>query len=111
MDEITKDCDVSAVLARCTGARLVFDRYGLNGCGAGRGPVESIEFFAAVHHANLELLVRDLNSELHNPSTGKLPYAPRITDAIYRRFFKSGIAIVLSIGAFWGAVNLLQIAL
>jgi hypothetical protein len=34
-----------------------------------------------------------------------------LQDYIYRRFFKAGIAIMLTVGCLWGAINLLQIAL
>ena len=32
-------------------------------------------------------------------------------DYIYRRFFKAGVVIVLTVGCLWGAINLLQIGL
>jgi len=34
-----------------------------------------------------------------------------LQDYIYRRFFKAGVAIVLTVGCLWGAINLLQIGL
>ena len=33
-----------------------------------------------------------------------------LQDYIYRRFFKAGVVVVLSVGCLWGAINLLQIA-
>lgn len=41
----------------------------------------------------------------------RLKRAPRAVDVIYRPFFKSGIAVVLTLGAAWGAYLLLRIAL
>jgi hypothetical protein len=34
-----------------------------------------------------------------------------LPDFIYRRFFKAGVATVLSVGCLWGAVNLFEIGL
>jgi hypothetical protein len=34
-----------------------------------------------------------------------------LADFIYRRFFKAGIAITLTVGVLWGAINMAQIAL
>jgi hypothetical protein len=48
-------------------------------------------------------------------TTGELPAAPdpcrRSADGIYRPFFLAGIAVVLSLGAVWGAYLLARIAL
>jgi len=109
--EITKDTSVAEIVKLCPGARRIFDEHGLKGCGGEHGPSEPLEFFAAVHQANLEELLREINAEITNPS--RQPYAYKVTlqDYIYRRFFKAGVAILLTVGCLWGAINLLQIAM
>ncbi len=110
MAVITKSTSIAEVLERCASARRIFDQHGLRGCGGVGGPAESLEFFATVHQANLDELLRELNAEIAKPSAAALPFQESIADYIYRRFFKAGVAVVLSIGAFWGAINLLQLA-
>jgi hypothetical protein len=101
---------VAEVVKRCPIARRIFDRHGLKGCGGELGPSEPLAFFAAVHQANLNELLREINAEMENPS-GMYVYKETLQDYIYRRFFKVGVATVLSVGCLWGAINLLQIAL
>ena len=110
MTEITKTTSVAEVVKACPTARRVFDKHGLKGCGGAKGPTESLAFFAAVHQVDVETLVQELNAEMRNPSPHEYVYQESLGDTIYRRFFKAGIAIVLSLGAFWGAINLWQIA-
>ena len=55
-------------------------------------------------------MLDELNAEAHRPQE-RYVYQESLEDYIYRRFFKAGIAIVLTVGALWGAVNLAQIAL
>src|SRR6516225_6374943 len=111
METITASDTIVEVLKRCPTARQIFDRHGLKGCGGEHGVTESLDFFARVHEADLDSLLRDLNVELSNPSPEPYVFKESLADYIYRRFFKAGIAVVLSVGALWGAVNLLQIAL
>ncbi len=110
MTEITKTTPVTEVVQACPTARKVFDKHGLKGCGGEHGPKESLDFFAAVHQVDVEALVRELNAEMRNPSREEYVYRESLGDYIYRRFFKAGIVIVLSLGALWGALNLWQIA-
>jgi hypothetical protein len=110
MTEITKLTSVAEIVEGCPTARRVFDKYGLKGCGGEHGPTEALEFFAAVHNVDVDALVRELNAEMLSPSKDEYVYQESLGDFIYRRFFKAGIAIVLSVGALWGAINLLQIA-
>jgi len=110
MDEITGNTSVAEIVRNCPNARRVFDRHGLRGCGGAHGPNESLSFFAAVHQANLEELLRDINAELSSPSEQSYVYKETLQDYIYRRFFKAGVVVVLSVGCLWGAINLLQIA-
>jgi hypothetical protein len=110
MTEFTKLTTVAEVVKTCPAARRIFDKHGLKGCGGANGPTESLAFFAAVHQVDVEALVHELNAEIRNPSPQEYVYQESLGDYIHRRFFKAGIAIVLSIGALWGAVNLWQIA-
>lgn len=110
MSAITKETSVADVVRQCPEARRIFDEHGLRGCGGAHGPAESLEFFASVHQVDVEQLVRELNDELGKPRKPYV-YQESLPDFIYRRFFKAGIAIVLSVGGLWGAVNLAQIAL
>lgn len=111
MGEITGNTSVAEILRRCPNARRIFDRHGLRGCGGGSGPGESLSFFAAVHQANLEELLEDIKAELKSPTQQPNAYKETLQDYIYRRFFKAGVLVVLSVGCLWGAINLLQIAL
>ena len=109
--EITKDTSVAEIVRICPGARRIFDEHGLKGCGGEHGPSEPLSFFAAVHQANLEELLREINAETANPSSKPYAYQASLEDYIYRRFFKAGVAIVLTVGCLWGAINLLEIAM
>jgi len=111
MPPITSETSVREIVRRCPSARRIFDRHGLKGCGGAEGPVEPLSFFAAVHQVDAEQLVAELNRELKHPEPDVPAYRETLADFIYRRFFKAGIAILLTIGGMWGAINLLQIAL
>lgn len=106
---ITAESSVSDIVRLCPTARQIFDRHGLHGCGGANGPTEPLSFFAAVHQVDIDSLIAELNAEIANPGKA-YEYKEALEDFIYRRFFKTAIAIVLSIGALWGAVNLLDIA-
>ncbi|HLI30456.1 MAG TPA: NnrS family protein [Terriglobia bacterium] len=111
MSKITGSTSIREILRLCPSARRIFDEHGLKGCGGENGPVEPLEFFASVHHADLESLLEDLNAEVDNPSKDAFVYHESLADYIYRRFFKTAIAIVLSLGGMWGVISLLQISL
>jgi NnrS protein len=111
MADISGTTSLAEILERYPEARCVFDRHGLNGCGGEHGPAETLEFFARVHQVDARQLIREIESEAANPHPGPYKYQATVAEYIYRRFFKAGIAVVLSVGALWGAVNLLQIAL
>ncbi|MBI4164520.1 MAG: NnrS family protein [Acidobacteria bacterium] len=109
MADIIKATPLAEILERYPAARRVLDRHGLHGCGGERGPAETLEFFARVHGVDAETLLAEIRAE--RPTPAPIPYESTIADYIYRRFFKAGIAVVLTVGALWGAVNLLEIAL
>jgi len=108
--KITGSTSVADIIRRCPNARRIFDRHGLKGCGGEYGPTEPLSFFAAVHQADLDALVRELNAEINRPAGPTYVYQEALPDYIYRRFFKAAVVVVLSVGCLWGAVNLLQIA-
>jgi hypothetical protein len=108
VDEATQIPDL---LRMAPQARPVLDRYGLRGCGGPLGPAESLGFFARAHDVPLERLlqeIRDGVSGRPEPPAGQGTAAS--ADAIYRPFFRAGIAVVLTLGAAWGAYLLLRIA-
>jgi hypothetical protein len=93
--------------------RPVLDRYGLRGCGGPLGPAETLEFFAQAHEVPLVPLLQEIRAALQQPE--ETPPAVvadrdnRLADTIYRPFFKASIAVVLTLGAVWGAYLLLRI--
>jgi hypothetical protein len=90
--------------------RPVLDRYGLRVCGGPLGPVESLEFFAKAHDVPLPRLLEELRQSYGASRAASAEETPSLADAIYRPFFKSGILVVLTLGAVWGAYLLLRIA-
>jgi hypothetical protein len=109
MNVITPETTVADVVRQCPSTRRIFDNHGLRGCGGANGPAESLSFFASVHEVDLDQLLRELRAEMQNPREYR--YREALEDYIYRRFFKAGIFIALTIGVLWGAVNLAQIAM
>lgn len=110
MSKIEASTSVAEIVRACPSARAIFDRHGLKGCGGENGPVEPLEFFARVHEADLDALLADLNAELAKPKPEPYVYQEKLADYIYRRFFKSAIAIMLSLGALWGLFALVEIS-
>jgi hypothetical protein len=109
--KIQASTSVAEIVRICPSARKIFDRHGLHGCGGENGPAESLDFFARVHEVNLAALLEDLNAELNKPPAEPYAYHETLADYIYRRFFKAGIAIVLSLGGMWGVISLMRISL
>ena len=95
-------------------ARQVLDRYGLRGCGGPWGPAESLEFFSHAHDVPLTRLLDELRQAVEtDPGASAETPSPteQLGDTIYRPFFRAGIAVVLTLGAAWGALLLVRIAL
>jgi hypothetical protein len=93
--------------------RPVLDRYGLKGCGGPLGPPESLAFFAQAHEVSLPRLLEELRQAMRpatQPISLPLADASSRADAIYRPFFKAGMAVTLTLGATWGAYLLIRIA-
>jgi hypothetical protein len=94
--------------------RPVLDRYGLGGCGGPLGPAESLAFFASAHEVALDRLLQEIRGALSATArpAAEVPARTALSaDTIYRPFFKAGIAVVLTLGAAWGAYLLVRIAL
>ncbi len=106
---------IPALLRNSPQVRPVLDRYGLRGCGGPLGPVESLGFFAKAHDVPIDELLREVRAAAVTPSvaSGVGEHAPteQLGDTIYRPFFKSGMAVMLTLGATWGAYLLLRIGL
>src|ERR1039458_6607133 len=64
MNKITGNTSVAEIVKLCPNVRRIFDRHGLKGCGGEHGPSEPLAFFAAVHQANVDELLREINTEL-----------------------------------------------
>src|SRR5579875_520686 len=111
MSKITGSMSVTEIVKLCPSARRIFDEHGLKGCGGANGPAEPLEFFASDHEADLDALLKDLNAELEKPAKDPYVYQESLADYIYRRFFKTAIVIVLSLGGLWGVIALMQISL
>ncbi len=109
--KITASTSITEILGRCPSARRILDQHGLKGCGGAHGPAEPLSFFTSVHQVDLEALLHDLNGEMENAAPEKYVYQESLADYIYRRFFKAGIAIVLTLGGLWGVIALMQISL
>lgn len=108
---ITAEMFLPDVVERYPSTRVVFDRYGLKGCGGPQGPSEPISWFARLHGVALDQLLRELNDAAKDPHATPVAYQSSIADTIYRPFFLAGLATVLTLGCVWGAINLLAIGL
>jgi hypothetical protein len=110
--QIDETVQIPDLLRLAPGVRPVLDRYGLRGCGGASGPAESLGFFARAHDVPVERLLAEVRESLDRRGAvdaGRPPSPPLLVDAIYRPFFKAGIAVVLTFGAVWGAYLLLRI--
>ncbi|HEY1381532.1 MAG TPA: hypothetical protein VGF55_32340, partial [Gemmataceae bacterium] len=101
---VTEATVIPDLLRAAPHARPVLDRYGLRGCGGPLGPHESLAFFAHAHDVPLDRLLAELRAAADGsgPPPAPPPAAESAADAIYRPFFRAGIAVVLTLGAAWG---------
>src|SRR5688572_8794633 len=109
--KITAEMFLPDIVARYPATRAVLDRYGLHGCGGPQGPREQVGWFARLHGVPVEKLLSELNETATKPAAAQTEFTPSIADTIYRPFFLAGIAVVLTLGCTWGAINLLSIGL
>lgn len=108
-ERITADMLLPDVVSRYPATRAVLDRYGLRGCGGPTGPRETIAWFARLHGVPLESLLEELNRAAAQAQPGEIAFRPSLADTIYRPFFLAGLATVMTLGCFWGAINLFLI--
>lgn len=113
LDRLDEEAMLPDVLKAAPQVRPVLDRYGLRGCGGEFGPMETLGFFARAHGVPEEQLLREVRACLTTPELDEheaSTTSDAIADTIYMPFFKGGIALVLTLGALWGAFLLVRIA-
>jgi len=111
-DALTGADTVRQVLARHPQTLPVFEKYGLMGCGGSAGPDERIDLFASLHRLDAQALLHDLQEAVdHPPDVSKAGTSPPVTEnpALYPAFLKAALACTLTLGATFGAWNLLMI--
>src|SRR5437867_597323 len=103
---------IRAVLTAHPELAEVFGRHGMGGCGGAAGPDEPIDRFAMLHRVDVSALVSELNRALANggAAVAIAPALPR-EDGLYRRFVIAALVCTLTLGATFGAYNLLAIQL
>src|SRR5579864_1693014 len=67
---ITESSSVAEIVEAVPGARAIFDKHGLHGCGGTHGPTEQLSFFASVHQVDLKALLQE-RLEIHLVDRGK----------------------------------------
>jgi hypothetical protein len=109
---ITGADSVRQVLARHPQTLPVFEKFGLMGCGGSEGPDERIDLFASIHRLDAAALLRDLQESVDRPpeaarsGTAPAEIAPA---PLYPAFLKGALVCTLTLGATFGAWNLLMI--
>lgn len=107
--DITAETPIPDLLARYPHTRGVLDEHGLRGCGGEHGPAESLGFYARMHGVDLPALLTQLRQAVAAPQTAPKAAAASVADSLYRRFFLTGMLVILTVGASWGAIILWQI--
>ena len=109
---ISRDMELPEILGRYPACRIVFDRYGLTGCGGELGPREPLWFFARAHRVEEGRLIAELEetASAGDPDPGKTEFHPGPADTIYQRFFKAAITTMFTFGCVMGGVNLAVMA-
>ncbi len=116
--ELSLETMIPDLLARYPQVRSVLDRYGLRGCGGPMGPRESLRFFSQTHGVDGRTLLDELRhaisqsiSHYRRRTEAPLHVTRSLADAIYRPYFLGGIAVILTLGAVWGAWLLWRIGI
>jgi hypothetical protein len=111
---LTLDTFMPDLLRKYPHTRAVLDQHGLRGCGGAEGPHESLGYFVKAHGIDGRKLMDELRlaiaqgaGHMGQPAAS----APGPADRIYRPFFLAGIAVVLTLGAVWGAWMLWRIGI
>jgi hypothetical protein len=106
---IGPDWTVRRILAEHPQTAAVFERHGLMGCGGAAGPDERLDLFASIHRIPLAELVRELEAAAAGPATAAPPAVPG--RAGYAPYLRASILCTLTLGAVFGAYNLLVVQL
>lgn len=113
-EKITGEMMIREVTTRYPGIEQVFAVHGLEGCGGAKGPLEPIAFFAKVHRADVDVLLKDLNDFIQGKAMKPVPEEVKARAApvsnLYKFFLYAGLIILLTAGAGLGAFNLLDMA-
>lgn len=109
---ISRDMELPEILSRYPACRIVFDRYGLTGCGGELGPQEPLWFFARAHRVDEARLMVELEevARAGDLNPGRPEFNPGPADTIYKRFFKAAIVTMFTFGCVMGGVNLAVMA-
>lgn len=104
--------ELPVILSQYPSCRLVFDRYGLTGCGGELGPQEPLWFFARAHRVDEAGLIAELEEAARTSelTPDRAQFAPGPADTIYRRFFKAAILTMFTFGCVMGGINLAVMA-
>ena len=102
---------VRAVIARYPQTVAVFERAGLLGCGGAAGPEERIDLFASIHRIGVDQLLADLDAASKQPAGPAPAKADDHASTLYRAFLVTGLWSTVTMGASFGAYNLLAIHL
>jgi hypothetical protein len=110
---ISRDMELPQILSRYPRCRIIFDRYGLTGCGGALGPQEPLWFFARAHRVDEVQLIAELEevASADEPHPGRPMFNPGPADTIYQRFFKAAILTMFTFGCVMGGVNLAVMAM
>ncbi|MHB8874752.1 MAG: DUF1858 domain-containing protein [Myxococcaceae bacterium] len=108
---IVGEDSVRAVIARYPQAVAVFEKAGLMGCGGAAGPEERIDLFATIHRLDAGRLLAELNEAAAKPAEEGPARTTDPGSTLYRRFLKAGLWSTVTLGASFGAYNLLAIHL
>ncbi|MFW6059826.1 MAG: NnrS family protein [Phycisphaeraceae bacterium] len=110
---LTPDTLIPELLGRYPQARAVLERYGPRGGAHGSG--ETLASFARAHGIDPRALLDELRHAVvqgaTHPAHPAAAHPAGPAQAIYRRYFLGGIAVVLTAGAVWGAWLLWRIGL
>lgn len=110
MVNITKEKTIPDIIRAHPQTRVVFDRYGLKGCGGAQGPQETLEFFALVHGVQLKALLTELSEAAASNAPAPV-YQESLGDILYKRFFRAGLLVLLFAGAGVGVYTFIISAL
>src|SRR5579871_2019269 len=103
--EISERSSVREVIGRYPAARVVCEKYGLDGCGGPDGPDEPIALFARAHEVEVAHLLADLRAAaVAAPPKAAAPTTRERDD--YRYYLSAAAITCVLAGAALGTLNL-----